>query len=205
MSWVLRNKKKSVAIALAALLIIALCLMRLYIVAIIFVASLYVNKMVIHRINLPMKRINAKREVETIDTLVVGDVCSQKIIDRYCGTSNCLQITAPGRSLYSTVLIIAHLESILVEKGTIVMIGPSRDYGNRVTSFDLPFISRISLLEIGIKKKSFILNNLPFFLHPIMSLKFLSGNGGKKEETECPDESIKELCKRKGFDLICLE
>lgn len=196
--------RKNIAVAFAVVLIAFFCLLGYFIIAALLACSLWLNSEVIRRINLPTARIGARRDIETVDTLVVGDMCSKQVLKRYCTSANSLVIMAPGRSLSSSALIIAHLESVLQEGGTVIMIGTKRDNVNKVTAFDLPFISRVSLLELGIKK-SFALCNMPFYLYPFKSIRMIIGSHGTKSEADCPSENIKKMCERKNLKLIYLE
>lgn len=203
MSRFLRGKKRRVVIGGIILLgFLALVLAQLYVIIILLIILYYLNKRVVNYIWQPTKRLGAKREVEIVDTLVIGDICSRSILEKYCDLSHSMVIMAPDRSLKTSSLILSHVESVICDAGTVVIVASRNPSRKLITSFDIPFFNRITALELGIDKKS-VLYNFPILLHPIKCIKLLGGYRSRKLE-ECPKDEIVKLCKRKGFNLVYL-
>ena len=197
------RKARLLAVACGVLLLALLIYWRMYAIAGLLMAAYFLNRKIRRDIWLPKERLNARRKVETVKTLVIGDVCSRKILSRHCDLSKSMIITAPDRSLATSALLLDHLESVLCSDGTVVIVGSKHPCRQLVTAFDIPFIGLITALELGINRNSSAYA-FPLLLHPVRCAKLL---GGRRVRTvgKCPDQHIAALCKRKGFRLIYLE
>lgn len=204
MSRLLRNKAKAAFYGLIVLAIVSACLLHLYAVALLIVAAVWLNKKVVMRIERPMEHLGARRRVETVDTLVIGDTCSEKVLSRYCDLKSCLTITAPSRSLAASAQILAHVESVLKEGGKVIIVKAKHETSQAITIFDLPMMSLIAALESGYQRRSFLNRRIPFFRYPLRSIRMLMRSRADRQEIDCPDKDIAALCQRKGFNLVCL-
>lgn len=203
MSRFLRRKIRRIVAGVIVLLgFLALILLQFYIVIILILVLYYLNKKVVDYIWRPTKRLGAGRDVEFVDTLVVGDICSRKILSKFCDLSHSMIVTAPDRPLYTSSLILSHLESVLCKAGNVVIVASQNPIKKQISSFDIPFINRITAKELSVKRNS-VLNSYPLLLHPIRCIKLLGGGRYRRLE-ECPEEGIISLCRRKGFNLIYL-
>lgn len=189
------------------LVIVSLCLLHLYVIAaIVFVLillSAFLNKKVLIGIRKPLERLDSKREIMNVDTLVIGDLCSMKTINSYSNDESRVVIMAPGRSLYSSLVILNHTGSVLKKGGRVVIIAPKKKVKQKLTVFDTPFVSFVTSLEEGCNKNA-LENNYPFFVAPVRCIKMLLGNKASKTETQCKDNKIIDYCQRKGFKLVYL-
>lgn len=176
---------------------------RQYCLLLLFIAGCYLNHKTVQRINLPKKRLTARRKVEMIETLIIGDRCPDDILKSYCQLNNSLKIIAPLRSLASSELILDHVESVLSNTGTVVIVSPKRKREEKISLFDLPYIGIVASKELGVEPKSF-LNRIPLLRHPVRCLLWLFPSRRNFLTSECPDLHIVNLCKRKGFHLIYL-
>ena len=118
MSWFLKNKKKKALFLLILIVPIGLCLLRLYYEAaacLILESCVYfLNKHILHQIKKPLDSLSPQRPVSLIDTLIIGDMCSAEVLDRFSAIDGRLSILAPERSLYSSSTILFHTASVLV-------------------------------------------------------------------------------------------
>lgn len=200
----LKRKKRLFLRILFIIGIVLICIVRLYIVALLLITVYILNRKVLQIVKAQRSRLGAKRDVESIDTLIIGDVCSDKVLNKFCSLDHCLKFTVPGRSLQSSLLLLCHLESVLKENGTVVIIGPKKKRNENVTLFDLPLISLVSSLELGINKKAAI-NSYPLIRHPFRSFRMLLGFTPLRGQNECPMKDFETLCKRKKFHFTYLE
>lgn len=204
MSRILKSKRQ-IAILIAVVVIIAcLLLLHYYTVAVfsivVIISGHYLNQKIYEKIKKPLEKLSPKREVKSIDRLVIGDMCAD--VDEE--VENNLLITAPNRSLYASSLILKHVGSVLTEGGTVVIVAPLKQTRGKITVFDTPFISLISSLEEGCKRSS-LKNEYPLIVSPIRSFKLLLDRKRKTVETQCPDTTIINYCRRKGFKLKYLK
>lgn len=208
MPWFLKNKKKKALFLLILIVPIGLCLLRLYYEAaacLILESCVYfLNKHILHQINKPLDSLSPQRPVSLIDTLIIGDMCSAEVLDRFSAIDGRLSILAPERSLYSSSTILFHTASVLSPGGTVIIVIPSKENSSRLTVFDSPFISYVTSLEEGCPKRS-MKNSFPLVFAPVRSIKMLMGGSRRKEEIKCPDKELADYCRRKGFKLICLQ
>ncbi len=204
MPWFLRNKINTAYKGLVVISFITMCFLQLYVLAALIIVVVWLNKKVVRCIEEPMKYLGPKRKVKKIDTLVIGDLCSEKFLNKYYNPNSSIVITAPGRSLTASAEILAHVETILCEHGKVIIVEPKRETSHPITIFDLPVLSLITSLEFGYSRKSFVNRRIPLFRSPVRSLQMILGSRARRERTDCPNESINALCKRKGFLLIFL-
>ena len=200
MSWILRSKRQTAIFVVVAAILGCLFLLHYYMITVLsivfIIAAHYLNQQVYKKIRKPLERLGAKREVENIDRLVIGDMCAEANDDK----KSSLIITAPNRSLYASLQILYHVGSVLTNSGTVVIVAPSRSVKNRVTIFDAPFLSLVSSLEEG-RNRSSLLYKYPLFISPGRSIRYLLGSRRKTAEAQCPEKGIVDYCVRKGFKL----
>ena len=208
MSWILMNKKNTALIIAVLIVLACLCLFRLYWLAIglalLIGCVIAINHYVLCQIRLPLNLLSPKREITQIDTLIIGDLCCEEVVNHYASSKNRLVITAPDRSLYASSMILYHTGSVLKQGGTVVIVLPQKDTNKKITCFDTPFVSLVTSLEEKYPKYN-IKNYYPFIVSPIRSLKQIYGSNRQRVETTCQDRSVIEYCRRKGFRLICLK
>ena len=166
---------------------------------------------ILQKLNAPIYRkiygaldhVNANRQIEAVNTLIIGDLCTEKVLKKVCHLDSSLKIMFPNRSLVSSKLILYHLTSVLMEGGDVVIIDKGGGHG--VTCYDYPFLSQITRLELNMKDES-KKRNYPLLFAPLQSIKLLFGFGAYKiQQEECPDEDIIGMCKRKKFKLTYLK
>ena len=149
-----------------------------------------------------LEHVHANRPVESIDTIIIGDLCDERTLKQVCSLDHSLKILFPGRSLASSKLILGHLTSVLREGENVVIVNKGIMEG--ITYFDYPFLSQISRAELNMTKKSRRIY-YPLLFAPVRSLKLLMGLACSNFKiTNCPDKEIEDLCKRKKFNLIYL-
>lgn len=204
MSRFLRGKKEFMMKGAILLFLLLLCFLRMYIVAILLIVSFIINKKVYLKIRQPLLSLGPKRPVEKIETLIIGNNFSLKILKAICRFDKALILTSPNRSLYASSMILYHTESILQDGGRVIIIASKRKK-EKVDMFDIPLISRVSALEEGLNRYSRI-NKYPFFIKPLKSILFLLGIACKNtlKMVECPDKELMDFCIRKNFELIYL-
>lgn len=149
-----------------------------------------------------LDHVYADRQIESINTLIIGELCTDKTLEGFCQLDGSLKIMLPNRSLLSSKQIFFHLTSVLREGGNVIIL--DKGCSNGVSCYDYPFLSQISRLELKMtdecKKR-----NYPILYAPWQSIKLLLGLGSSRvQNVNCPDEEIIEVCKRKNFHLIYL-
>lgn len=150
-----------------------------------------------------LNHLNANRQIETVNALIIGDLCTEKVLKKVCNLDGSLKIMFPNRSLVSSKLILYHLTSVLREGGDVIIINNGKGHG--VTCYDYPFLSQITRLELNLKNES-KKRNYPLLFAPLQSIRLLLDLGAYRiQQEECPDEDIIEMCKRKKFKLIYLK
>ena len=111
-------KSKYAKIVLAGIVIALIIAIQQYWIIAVFVLFLltYIyNKKTIRKINLQRKKLSSDRPVAEVNTLIIGDMYSPKILSGYCQLDHSLSIVAPYRSLASSALILNHVESIFMK------------------------------------------------------------------------------------------
>lgn len=171
----------------------------------------WILKKVLLKLNAPVRSkalgalryVSSNRAVRTVDTLVIGDLCSSKILKGVCSLDNAVKVIYPGRSLSSSKRILSHLTSLLPQGGNVVIV--DRGSQTEVTPYDYPFLSQLARLELNIKEESKKIS-YPLFYMPWQSLRLLFGLsiGLKLSVVDCPDQELKALCNRKSYNLIYL-
>lgn len=206
MPGILKGRRRKVYLTVFSLVIVIAVVVALkqYWLFLLLIAGYYLNCKTVKKITSPKERLTARRKVEEIKTLVIGDTCPDNVLEKYCQLNNSLKIEAPMRSLASTALILDHVESVLSQEGTVVIVAPKKMNEEKISLFDLPFIGIVASKELGIERKS-LLNRIPLLRHPVRSLVWLFPGGRDRTPANCPNEQIVNLCKRKGFQLVYLQ
>lgn len=201
------NRKRR-ALAVMGIVAILLAFTSLWPLSLLYVAlviCLYVNRMVLHKTN-KTSDLSAKRDIQTYDCLVIGDRCRRDMPERYgIPINNTFFLTVPGRSLEASFNILSHTFSLLNgQRRTCIIVHSGKDKTS-YSVFDTPYISLVSRKELELEKLH-ARSSYPFFFDPIRSIRvLLSVIPQKYEESDCPDERIKQLCNDKGIRLIYLE
>lgn len=212
MSWILRKKKKAAAILALVFLPTPYWYLALAIWLLIF---LYVlkqrlarrlhlqNEKIANHPNQALSVLHNRKEITPIHTLFIGDTCSDELVDQY-KRGNALRVQFPDRSLGASYHIFMHIESVLEEKGRVVILHDRKVRHNNLTFFDLPFIHFITIKESGMEgwQKKYA---RPLLYAPIRSIKFLRGSTKTGyRETACPMAELVHFCKERNIDLIYL-
>ena len=175
MPRVLKGRKKRIfAAACLIILFVVLVFYRMYGIIALLLLCYYANSRILQHIWRPRAWFSAKRKIGTVDTLVVGDLCSKRILARHCNLRHSIIVTAPNRQLKSTAVVLNHLESILSNQGTVVVVAPKRLTDEFLTLFDVPYIGLVTALENNVDRKSPI-NALPLLRHPLKCLRYIGG------------------------------
>ena len=150
-----------------------------------------------------LQNVHPNRPVQKTDTLIIGDLCSDKILGHMCQLNSSIKIMLPNRSLKTSKLILAHFTSVLPEGGRVIIV--DRGSKSDISCYDYPFLSQISRLELGLIENNRKMNN-PLLYMPLQSLRLLFGLSMTKYSIlECPDKEIVEMCCRKQFVLSYLK
>ncbi len=203
MSWILRNKIKLAIVALGIIAIVLL-FVKLWVVSIIlFITIIFVvlNKIVVKKANKERINFSANREIRTVNAMVIGDVCSEKLLSSITNKDKTLYLTCPGRSLNASFQILLHTVSRIDSDGHVVIV----DGGStKFTAFDTIWLNSITLKELGLETLSKRIK-LPLIYHPLISTLILTGYKTDKYITdECPDKEIINFCKGKQLKLTYL-
>jgi hypothetical protein len=167
-------------------------------------------KKILQKLNSPIRiklyealqHVQANRPIESINTLIIGDLCKDRMLMQLCQSNQSIKIMRPKRSLESSKLILAHFTSVLREGGKVIII----DLGSKegVSCLDYPFLSQISRLELNLSENSKRIS-YPLLFFPLQCIRLMFGLGCSKiHEAECPDNEIVEICNRKQFKLMYL-
>lgn len=190
------------------------CYFKLWMLAIVFLVLLlgyisfkvviHTNALLLNKIRYPLSKLHSQREVKSYCNLIIGDFAAPSCYQHLCEKGESFVITSPNRTLEATWHILAHVESILDEGGTCIIIDSAKQARTDISTFDVPYLSLVSRLELKIDSNTFKYR-YPLLSAPIICLKFLLKvySMGFIEQT-CPDNQIVSLCKRKGFRLIYL-
>lgn len=199
-----------------ALLIGALfsCYFNLWILAVVFLVLLFgclsfkvvahANDLLLNKIRSPLSKLCSQREVKSYRNLIIGDFAAPSCYQHLCEKGESFVITSPNRTLEATWHILAHVESILDEGGTCIIIDSAKQARTDISTFDIPYLSLVSRLALKIEPNA-SKYRYPLLSSPIICLKSLLKvySNGFIEQT-CSDNRIVSLCKRKGFRLIYL-
>ena len=202
MPGILKNKKILILVMLLFVIMFTTLWYLSFVILAIIVAYV-LNKILLRYNSDVISILHQRREVVKIDTLVIGDTCTDKLISQYA-RGYTLRIQHPDCGLEATFQKFMHVESILEENGRLIIINDSKVDQQHFSIFDIPFINIISQKELGIeyltKKISY-----PLIYETIRSLKILLRY--KKTDYkifECPKEELREFCKERGIDFIYL-
>lgn len=138
-----------------------------------FLFAIYIlNKATLRKIEENKKRLSPNRIIEKIDALIIGDLFSKTELERLnIECENSMVITAPGRSLDSSFLILKHLTSRLEDHGKVIII--DRNSKKDTTLFDYPYWSLTTKLSKGFKYDRVC--RYPAVFKPITAIKFMGG------------------------------
>ena len=170
----------------------------------------WILKKILRKLNAPVRNkalsalryVSSNRDVQTVDTLIIGDMCPNKLLREVCSLDHSVKLVYPDRSLSSSKRILSHLTSLLPQGGNVVIV--DRGSQNEVTPYDYPFLSQLARLELNIKEESKKID-YPLFFMPWQSLRLLFGiSDSKLSVADCPDRELKDLCNRKSYNLIYL-
>lgn len=204
MSRFLKNRK--IWLLAAGLVLIAVLLfMKLWILAsIVLVGELFffLSVFVLRETQKPMSELYYNRRVRQIDTLIIGDWCSRRQLARHFDLSRSLIVRAPGRSEKASLLLLEHLASRLDGKN-VCIVQPVSDKWE-IGPFDVPYISKLTKLELGLSVSSRKMLLFLFF-HPCELAKVLLSPLCSLRVSEPLTKEIQNYCVRKGFRLTCLK
>lgn len=190
------------------------CYFKLWIFAVLFIVLLlgylsfkvviHTNALLLNKIRYPLSKLHSKREIKSYHNLIIGDFAAPSCYQHFCAKGESLVVTSPNRTLEATWHILAHIESILDEEGTCIIIDSTKQAKNDISIFDIQYLSLVSRLELKIDSNTFKYR-YPLLSNPVTCLKFLLKvySTGFLQAT-CPDERIVNLCKRKRIKLIYL-
>ena len=209
MSWILRKKKK-----IAAFLALAFLFTSIWWVTPIIWGALVIyayipgifrsmNSRVADSSYQTWSLLHNRTEIRKIHTLVIGDTCQPELTGKYA-TGNTHAVQFPNRSLRASWHIFMHMESVLEENGRLIIIHDNSRPQDKLTIFDLPYLSLITLKELDMEKHQWKLK-YPLLWEPFLSFKYLSGH--KKdgyEQQNCPLQELNQFCKERGIELIYL-
>ena len=209
MSWILRRKKKVTALLVSVLLLTP----AWYLVPVIWLL-LIIYSPVNRRFNRWNATLSAepwnvlsflhkRDEIKPIDTLVIGDTCTQELLEKY-KLGNSLEIQFPDRGLLASRLIFMHVESVLEEHGRLIILHDKNTTREKLSIYDIPYLHAITLKELKLESKAKSVR-YPLILEPVKSIKYLLGI--KKtgyHEAKCPIPELVSFCNERRIDLIYL-
>ncbi len=204
MSGFLKNRKMWLAMAYI-LTIAVLIVFRFYLVVLVFVlcgcvlVSMYI---IDEKVRLPLRELTSKRNIKTIETLIIGDYCSRKVLSSLYDLDKSLIVMAPGRSVKASLLILQHLASRLDGKN--VCIVAPKYTTETITPLDAPFFSELTKFDLGVSnsiKQRFIY----LMKHPLILLTALTTAIKNPSLVQPFNSDILTYCNRKGFNLTCLQ
>ena len=150
---------------------------------------------------LPRQDLQSNRRIKRIDTLVIGDWCSRKVLSQRFDLKHALVVRAPGRSEKASLLLLEHLASRLDGKN-VCIVAPRSDKG-KIGEYDIPFLSQVTRLELGLREEP--LKRLTYLLrHPSVLLRTLLSPFEGLKETAPKNEALLQYCERKGYNLCYL-
>lgn len=198
------KKNKRMVFLLFLLLIGVLCLgIRCYILFVIFTLFsivLYLDSVIKCKVRAQLEGLFTTMK-RNCNYLIIGDICDANQI--ISSDKTFIQISAPNRSFYASIIIFKRLFSLLNEEhGCVVfVINKKRLNSKDISVFDLPMIHPIILKKLNIgtlQKKS----KFPLFAEPIQSIKWLVNKKCHKLiSVECFDEDLIKFCEERGIGL----
>lgn len=160
------------------------------------------SRPIVSKMYAPLLRLKANRDVEIVDTLIIGDLISDSQLKKFCSLDRSMKVLLPGRSLFASSCILNHLSSVLSPKGTVVIVDGGSQAG--LTEYDYPYLYWVFAKEYGVIDNP-SMRNIPIRYMPIKSIQILLGLSFHRfHESRCNDEIINKLCFRKGYKLIYL-
>ena len=204
MSRFLKNRKIWLLTSGIAVMVIFL-MMRWWLFSAIVVIGVMLFLMVIwvdRETQMPMGDLLSNRKIRKIDTLIIGDWCSRRLLAQRFDLSCSLVLLAPERSERASFLILEHLASRLDGKN-VCIIKPHRDH-DLIGVYDIPYLSQLTKMELGLtntphKRLSFLLEN-PFALFRFLYSPFVN-----LHEAQIQNEDLMKYCERKGYVLTYLQ
>lgn len=206
MSRILRAKRKlAICIVLILSFVIIVTTPFWYIAVTLWImAALYVIniKTTVYDSGI-MRILHTRNEIIKIDTLVIGDTCSRKIISQYKkGNTICIQ--HHNRGLEASYQIFMHLESLLENGGRLVIVNDSKVNQERFSIYDIPFLNKITQKELNIERLAAKTKN-PLFVTPLTSIAiFLRIKKSNYNVTQCPRKDLTDFCNKRNIELIYL-
>ena len=204
MSRLLRNRKLWM-LAAGFALIVVLLILKLWVAAIVVAVGelmLLVTLLVVRETQKPTSELHNNRKIRIVDTLIIGDWCSRRQLSKHFDLSHALIVRAPGRSEKASLLLLEHLASRLDGKN-VCIVQSSNDNGE-IGPFDVPYLSQLTKLEMGLVISSRKMLTY-LFIHPKEFLKVLTSPFGALQEQKPKGKDLVEYCQRKGFCLTCLK
>lgn len=203
MSWFLKNKKKTVALLVSILIFTPIWWLTFVIWLSIALYSL--NKYSI--IHLSSKEVLAllygRKQITKINTIIIGDTCTSDDIEKY-KLGNTIAIQFPDRNLEASYQIFMHIESLLEDKGRLIILHDNRIRTEKLSIFDTPYIHPITIKELKQENLNKKIRH-PFIYEPIKSLKYLLDyKKSNYKNRPCPKESLNTFCKEREIELIYL-
>ena len=186
-------------------LIAAFLVMKLWVVAIVVAVGelmLLITFFVVRETQKPTSELHNNRKIRIIDTLIIGDWCSRRQLSKHFDISHALIVRAPGRSEKASLLLLMHLASRLDGKN-VCIVQTSND-GGEIGPFDVPYLSQLTKLEMGLVISSLKMHIYLIF-HPKELAKVLVSPFMVLKKQEPRNKDIVEYCRRKGFCLTCLK
>lgn len=204
MSRLLGNRKLWV-LAAGLVLTAVLLVMKLWLVATVVAVGelmLLITFFVVRETQKPMSELYNYRKIRNVDTLIIGDWCSRRQLSKHLDLSRALIVRAPGRSEKASLLLLMHLASRLDGKN-VCIVQASNDSGE-IGPFDVPYLSQLTKLEMGLVNSSRKML-IYFFIHPKDLAKVLISPFMALQKQKPNDKDLVEYCHRKGFCLTCLK
>jgi hypothetical protein len=202
MSEILRpaimNRKKSIIIAGLCAVIACIFINQLwaYILLVVVVLISALNLYVFNKNRFWARNINNLNVIgRNYDTLIIGEPVSKEAIG--VKDNKYIFISCPGRSKGASTILAYRLFSLLHPGGTLII--TYHKAGEKISSFDIPYIHDVTLLEQGIVRKK---EYFPLLFNPIQSLKMLSGLTHHHAIASSNDSELESFCKSREINLL---
>lgn len=203
MSGILSNRKLWLIILCVGIIIAVF--MHLYLVSsilLIFLLLYIYNYYVIRHSMKALADLTPQRPIRYVETLVIGDLCTTSTLASKYDLNKTLIITAPGRSIEASFQILRHVASRL-DGNNVCIVLPNRGNTN-IGALDIPFLSSLTLLEMGIKDQT---KERKFFLfcHPFTTIRSLLGLLFHPKQVNCGFLELDNYCQHKGYQLTIIK